>query len=70
MRILGVRDNIGAFGGDPENIVAIGQSVGASSIGLHIVSYEGKQGVPFQKAMSVGLSLVPHDSGTDQSLQA
>lgn len=47
----GVRDNIAPFGGDPENIVAIGQSVGASSIGLHIVSYDGKRGDPFQKAM-------------------
>ena len=48
---VGVRDNIEAFGGDPGNVVAIGQSVGASSIALHIVSYLGKRGVPFQKAM-------------------
>ncbi|KAL9112657.1 MAG: hypothetical protein Q9187_007740 [Circinaria calcarea] len=46
-----VRDNIEAFGGDPENVTAIGQSVGASSIGLHLVSYKGRRGVPFQKAM-------------------
>ena len=48
---LGVRDNIEAFGGDSGNIVAIGQSVGATSIGLHLVSYRGTQGVPFQKAL-------------------
>ena len=48
---LGIRDNIGAFGGDPENVVAIGQSVGGLAIGLHLVSYQGKHGVPFQKAM-------------------
>lgn len=47
----GVRDNIAAFGGDPDNVIAIGQSVGANAIGMHIVSYEGKRGVPFQKAM-------------------
>ena len=47
----GVRDNIAPFGGDSGNIVAVGQSVGASSIGLHIVSYDGTQGVPFHKAM-------------------
>lgn len=46
-----MRDSIAAFGGDPGNVLAVGQSIGASSIGLHIVSYNGKQGVPFQKAM-------------------
>lgn len=51
MRNLGVHDNIATFGGDPDNIVAVGQSVGASSIVLHIVSHDGKLGVPFQKAM-------------------
>lgn len=47
----GVRDNIEFFGGDPGNVVAVGQSVGAMAIGLHLVSYSGTQGVPFQKAM-------------------
>lgn len=46
-----IHDNIGAFGGDPDNIVAMGQSVGASSIGLHLTSYKGIRGVPFQKAI-------------------
>ncbi|KAL8721303.1 MAG: hypothetical protein Q9181_007741 [Wetmoreana brouardii] len=45
-----VHDNIKAFGGDPSNVIAIGQSVGASSIALHLVS-SGTRGVPFQKAM-------------------
>ena len=48
---LGIKHNIGAFGGDLNNIAAVGQSVGASSIGLHLVSFSGTQGVPFQKAM-------------------
>ena len=47
----GVRDNIEAFGGDPGNVVAVGQSVGAMAIGLHLVSYSGTRGVPFQKAV-------------------
>lgn len=46
-----VRDNIEAFGGDPGNVVAVGQSVGAMAIGLHLLSYSGTQGVPFQKAV-------------------
>lgn len=49
--LLGIHDNIEAFGGDPENVVAVGQSVGAMAIGLHLVSYAGTEGVPFQKAM-------------------
>ncbi|KAL6720892.1 hypothetical protein ACLMJK_002817 [Lecanora helva] len=50
----GIRDQrvaFESFGGDPKNVIAVGQSVGASSIALHLVSYSGKQGVPFQKAM-------------------
>lgn len=47
----GIHDNIDTFGGDPGNVAAVGQSVGAMAIGLHLVSYSGTQGVPFQKAM-------------------
>ncbi len=51
MKSPGIRDNIEAFGGDPGNVVAVGQSVGAMAIGLHLISYSGALGVPFQKAM-------------------
>ncbi|PYH97858.1 alpha/beta-hydrolase [Aspergillus ellipticus CBS 707.79] len=46
-----VRDNIQVFGGDPTRVTAIGQSVGASDIGLHLLSFNGTQGVPFQQAV-------------------
>ncbi|PSR81463.1 Alpha/Beta hydrolase protein [Coniella lustricola] len=46
-----VRDNIKAFGGDPERITVYGQSSGASSIGIHLVSYGGARPVPFQQAI-------------------
>ncbi|ETS78995.1 hypothetical protein PFICI_08848 [Pestalotiopsis fici W106-1] len=46
-----VRDNIEIFGGDPEQVTAIGHSVGASDIGLHLTSYGGTKGVPFQSAV-------------------
>ncbi|XP_038061912.1 cholinesterase 1-like [Patiria miniata] len=33
-----VRDNIKAFGGDPERVAIFGESAGAGSVGLHMVS--------------------------------
>jgi acetylcholinesterase/cholinesterase len=33
-----VRDNIGAFGGDPDKVTIYGESAGAMSVGLHLLS--------------------------------
>lgn len=44
-----VQDNIGAFGGDPDNVTIIGQSAGARSVAV-LMSYPDAQGL-FAKAI-------------------
>ncbi|PVI04050.1 lipase [Periconia macrospinosa] len=46
-----VRENIEIFGGDPKKVTVMGQSVGGSDISLHLTSFGGKRGVPFQQAI-------------------
>ncbi|KAK0634955.1 Alpha/Beta hydrolase protein [Bombardia bombarda] len=47
-----VKDNIEAFGGDPDNITIMGLSAGAHSIGHHVMYYaQSPKPAPFAKAI-------------------
>lgn len=52
-----VRDNIRNFGGNPQNVVLMGASCGALSVGLHMVSPVSK-GL-FHKAISISGGIFP-----------
>ena len=46
-----IRDNIAAFGGDPDSVTLFGQSFGGISVGLQMVAWGGKQEKLFHKAI-------------------
>ena len=59
-----VRDNIAAFGGDPERITIAGQSSGGLAIGMQIMAYGGGKPLPFQQGIAQSQALEPGITGT------
>ncbi|KAK5174556.1 uncharacterized protein LTR77_001637 [Saxophila tyrrhenica] len=58
-----VRDNIAAFGGDPDKITIHGQSSGGLAVGMQIMAYGGTRPVPFQQAICQSQALEPGITG-------
>ena len=66
--LVWVRNHIAAFGGDPDNVTLGGQSAGAHSVGLHLVS-PGSQGLFHRAIMQSGYASVRWRSQVDAQAQ-
>ena len=65
-----VRDNISNFGGDPEKITIFGESAGAMSVGLHLLSIPSSSGLFRAGIMQSNPFGIPYKTVDEAGLEA